>query len=144
MIKSEDEYQAAHRSLMERKTQIAEEELRLKEKGLDAAQRKRALDPWRSFVLQMEEEMEAYERLQRGDIGELVNLHELGRTLVALRIASKITQRELARRLKVDESQVSRWERNEYHGITIEKAAAVLDALGARTKTICEELGMFA
>jgi transcriptional regulator with XRE-family HTH domain len=54
-----------------------------------------------------------------------------------------MTQRELANRLKVDESQISRWERNEYHGITIEKAAAVLDALGARTKTVCEELGMF-
>ena len=78
------------------------------------------------------------------DGGELVNLHELGKSLVALRVASGITQRELARRMRVDESQISRWERNEYHGITIERASAVLDALGARVKTIFEEVGMMA
>ena len=82
--------------------------------------------------------------LKRGEVGELVNLHELGRSLVALRIAAGTTQRELARRLGVDESQISRWERNEYHGITIERASAVLDALGARVRTIFEEIRLFA
>ena len=144
MIRSEDEYQAAHRRLSEMKRQATGEEAKLREMGIDAEGVKRALDPWRSFLLQLEEELEAYEKLKRGEVGELVNLHELGRSLVALRIAAGITQRELAKRLGVDESQISRWERNEYHGITIERASAVLDALGARVRTIFEEIGLFA
>lgn len=46
-----------------------------------------------------------------------------------------MTQRELARRLEVDETAVSRDERNEYHGITVDRARRVLDALGARLVT---------
>jgi len=42
------------------------------------------------------------------------------------------TQRELAEELGVHETQVSRDERNEYHGITVQRAATILDALGAR------------
>jgi len=46
-----------------------------------------------------------------------------------------VTQRELAERLGVHESQVSRDERNEYHGITLERAARVVDALGVEIRT---------
>ena len=54
----------------------------------------------------------------------------LGQLLVSLRIARGLTQRELAERLGVHESLVSRDERNEYHGITLDRAARILDALG--------------
>jgi transcriptional regulator with XRE-family HTH domain len=40
-----------------------------------------------------------------------------------MRIAQGISQRERARRLDVHETQVSRDERNEYFGITLERAA---------------------
>jgi transcriptional regulator with XRE-family HTH domain len=50
--------------------------------------------------------------------------------LIALRIALGLTQRQLAERLGVHESQVSRDERNEYHGVTVERASRLLDALG--------------
>jgi transcriptional regulator with XRE-family HTH domain len=49
---------------------------------------------------------------------------------VALRIANGVTQSELAKRLNVDVSQVSRDERNDYHGISIERAERVVNALG--------------
>ena len=55
--------------------------------------------------------------------------------MVALRIAQGVTQRELARRLGVSESQVSRDERNEYFGITLERATRVVEALGFRLRT---------
>jgi transcriptional regulator with XRE-family HTH domain len=55
--------------------------------------------------------------------------------LIAVRIAQGVSQRELATRLDVHESQVSRDERNEYFGITLERAARVLDALGARLRS---------
>ncbi len=49
-----------------------------------------------------------------------------------------MTQRELARRLSVDEAMVSRDERNEYHGITVDRAKRMLDALGVRLVTRVE------
>ncbi len=135
MIRNEVEYQEVVRRLQEEKKRLTEHEVRLKVSGLDPEGVKRALDPFRSFHLQLEEEVESYERLKRGDLDELMNLHGLGRTLVALRIALGLTQRELAERLDVHESQISRDERNEYHGITVDRATRILDAFGVQLKS---------
>lgn len=139
MIRNEAEYQEAVRRLKEEKDRLLEHQGRLKKSGLKPDELKRALDPLRSFHLQLEEEVESYERLKRGDLGELLNLHGLGRTLVALRIALGLTQRELAERLGVHESQVSRDERNEYHGITVDRASRILDALGVQMTSEFEQ-----
>lgn len=56
-------------------------------------------------------------------------------TLVALRIALGLTQRQLAERLSVNESQISRDERNEYQGVTVDRASRILDALGVTLKS---------
>lgn len=61
-----------------------------------------------------------------------------GQLLITSRIAQGISQRDLARRLDVHESQVSRDERNEYFGITLERAAKILDALSLRLRTHVE------
>jgi transcriptional regulator with XRE-family HTH domain len=58
--------------------------------------------------------------------------------LISLRIAQNISQRELAKRLDVHESQISRDERNEYFGITLERAVKILDALNVRLRTKVE------
>ena len=138
MIRNETEYQEAVRRLTEEKKRLADHQARLRETGLSAAEVKRAIDPLRSFQAQLEEEIECYERLKRGDIDPLLNLHGLGRSLVALRIARGISQRELAERLGVHESQVSRDERNDYHGITVDRATRVLEALKVRMSSSFE------
>lgn len=132
MIRNETEYQEAVRRFKEEKKRLSEHRARLQELGLSAPELKRALEPLVSFQAQLEEEIEAYERLQRGDIPPLLNLQGLGRSLVLLRIARGITQRELAERLGVHESQVSRDERNDYHGVTVERASRVLEALNVQ------------
>ena len=43
--------------------------------------------------------------------------------------SSSGSQRESAKKLGVSEAQVSRDERNEYHGITVDRAQRVLDAM---------------
>jgi transcriptional regulator with XRE-family HTH domain len=50
---------------------------------------------------------------------------------IATRIAGHLTQKELAERLGVSEAQVSRDERNEYHGISVQRAEKILRAMGA-------------
>lgn len=140
MIRNESEYQEAVGRLQAERTRLAEHQARLEATGLGADEVKRVLDPLRSFHLQLEEEVEAYERLRRGDLGDLDNLHGLGRSLVALRIARGWTQRQLAERLVVHESQVSRDERNEYQGITVDRASRILDALGVKLRSSFEVL----
>jgi len=135
MIRNEAEYQEAVRRLTEEKKRLEAHKERLAETGLSTSEVKRALDPLRSFQAQLEEEITCYERLKRGYIDPLLNLSGLGRSLVALRIARGITQRELAERLGVHESQVSRDERNDYHGITVERAERVLCALDVQMKS---------
>ncbi len=138
MIRNETEYQEAVRRFTEEKQRLAAHQERLAEAGLSATELKRALDPLRSFQAQLAEEIESYERLKRGAVDTLLNLHGLGRSLVALRIARGITQRELAQKLGVHESQISRDERNDYHGITVERATRVLEALKVQMKSSFE------
>jgi len=138
MIRNETEYQEASARLAEERSRLAEHRARLKEAGLNDEEIKRVIDQMESFHLQLQEEVESYERLKRGEFEELDNLRGLGHLLISLRIAQGISQRELAKRLDVHESQVSRDERNEYFGITLERAIKILDALNVRLHTKVE------
>jgi DNA-directed RNA polymerase specialized sigma subunit len=129
MIRTDADYQQARARLLDEKKRLSEHEARLKERGLGLVELKRALDPLRSFTLQLDEEVEAYERMQRGSFEPIENLASLGRLLIAARIFRKISQRELAKMLGVHESQVSRDERNEYRSITVERANRILEVL---------------
>ena len=138
MIRNETEYQEASARVADERNRLTEHRARLKETGLSDEEIKRVIDPMESFHLQMKEEVESYERLKRGEFEELENLRGLGHLLISIRIAQGISQRELAKRLNVHESQVSRDERNEYFGITLERAIKVLDALNVRLHTKVE------
>ncbi len=78
------------------------------------------------FYQQLDEERLWYERVLRREFGSVQDLTDIGKILIALRISNRLTQKDLADRLSVDESQVSRDERNEYHGITVERAQRIL------------------
>jgi ribosome-binding protein aMBF1 (putative translation factor) len=138
MIRTETEYQEASARLADERTRLTDHRARLKEAGLGGEEIKRVIDPMESFHLQLKEEVESYERLKRGEFEELENFRGFGHLLISLRIAQGVSQRELARRLNVHESQVSRDERNEYFGITLERAVRILDALSARLHTTVE------
>jgi len=135
MIRNEAEYQEASKRLVEELRRFDEHRSRLKAAGLGEIEIQRVIDPLESFHLQLNEEVEGYERLKRGEFEELENLRGVGHLLITSRIAQGISQRDLARRLGVHETQVSRDERNEYFGITLERAAKILDALNVRLRT---------
>lgn len=138
MIRSESEYKEAVKRVAEEKRRLEEQRKSLKGMGLTPDQVKRAIDPIRSFHLQLEEEVASYERLKRGEFCEVRNLRGVGHLLISLRIARGMSQRDLAAKLGVNESQVSRDERNEYHGITLDRAARILDTLGVELRTTVE------
>lgn len=138
MIRSDKEYREAMDRIARQEARLAAQEAQLKSMGLGAEEVKRALDPMRSFQEQLREEARTYERLKRGQFEEVLNLRGLGQVLVSLRIAQGLTQRQLAARLGVHETQVSRDERNEYHGVTLERAARILEALGVIVRSRVE------
>jgi DNA-binding XRE family transcriptional regulator len=140
MIRNEKEYREAVERIRQEKDRLARQEAELKTMGLGPAEIKRALDPMRSFHEQLEEEVASYERLKRGEFDEVLNLRGLGQLLVSLRIARGLTQRQLAEKLGVHETQVSRDERNEYHGITLERAARILEVLGVEVRSRVERI----
>ncbi len=130
MIRSEKEYTIAKRRLLEDRQFIHEQRSALVEQGLTGQEIERVMEPTLTFHEQLKEEVQWYERVRRRDFDALRNLQGLGRLLIAVRIANGLSQRDLAERLGVSEAQVSRDERNEYHGITADRARKILDALG--------------
>lgn len=138
MIRNETEYQQAVARIDAERKRLATHIAEWKKQGFTPSQVAKLREPIESFHMQFVEEVQSYERLKRGQFSEFENLHGLGQTLIGLRISRGMTQRQLAERLGVHESMVSRDERNEYHGITVERAAGVLDALGVRLVTRVE------
>jgi DNA-binding Xre family transcriptional regulator len=132
MIRNDTEHRKAFERLTAERSRLEGLRQTLEDKGLEGKELKQAMDPLESFHLQLVEEVAAYERLQRGEFSELINFQGLGRLLISLRIYRGLTQRQLAERLGIHESQVSRDERNEYHGITVARASRILEVLGAQ------------
>ena len=138
MIRNESEYQQAVARIEAERGRFEQHGEAWRQQGFTPEQIAKLKEPLESFHMQLVEEVESYERLKRGQFAEFENLHGLGQVLIGLRIARSMTQRQLAERMGVNESMVSRDERNEYHGITVERARRVLDALGVRLVTRVE------
>jgi DNA-binding XRE family transcriptional regulator len=138
MIRNDREYREAGARVRQEKRRLARQRTELKALGLGPQEVKRALDPMRSFHRQLEEEVRGYQKLRRGEVNELLNFDGIGQLLVSLRIARGFTQRKLARRMGVHETQISRDERNEYHGVTVERAGRILEALGVAVRSRVE------
>ncbi|WP_417748606.1 helix-turn-helix domain-containing protein [Rosistilla oblonga] len=139
MIRNEQEYREASERIEAERNRLDAHRKSLSESGLGDTELARAMEPLVSFHKQLREEVAHYENLKRGVFPDLQNLRGLGVLLVSLRIARGITQRELAAKLDVHESQVSRDERNEYHGVTLDRANRILDALDVRLQTTVVE-----
>ncbi|MGI9121923.1 MAG: helix-turn-helix transcriptional regulator [Rubrobacter sp.] len=129
MIRSEKEYREAVERLRQDEEVLALQKEKLEELRLSEEEVRRALEPMLSFRAKLEEEVEWYERVRRRDFGIIRDLSAVGTLLIVLRIANGLSQRELAEKLAVSEAQVSRDERNEYHGITVDRAQRVSDAM---------------
>ena len=135
MIKTEAAYIKALDKLKEDRLFIESQKKALEEMGLTPEQIEKALQPSISFHEQLKEEVVYYERIKRGEFDTVINFHELGKALIAYRIYLGMSQQDLANRLGVTPSQVSRDERNEYYGATIERLQQVMEAMGMVSKT---------
>jgi transcriptional regulator with XRE-family HTH domain len=130
MIRSESEYKQTVNRYREGLEFAEREREQLRSEGFSPEEIDRGVAPTLGFLSEMEWEIDWYERMRRGDFDVVRDLSDTGRLLIGARIAKGWTQRQLASALGVTEAQVSRDERNEYHGIASTRAAAILGILG--------------
>jgi DNA-binding XRE family transcriptional regulator len=131
MIRTGSEYQAALRQIEQDRQTAALQREALADKNLTPEEIERVMEPLISFHLQRVEEAEWYERVRAGNLSPIHDLSAIGQVLIGLRIARNLTQKQLAATLGVSEAVVSRDEKNEYHGVSMERAQRILEALGA-------------
>jgi ribosome-binding protein aMBF1 (putative translation factor) len=86
----------------------------------------------RSQVEELQEQVEAYERLSAGRsrVVVLEAVEDLPNALIRARIAAGMTQEGLARRLGVKPQQVQRYEATEYESASFARIVKVVQALG--------------
>ena len=132
MIRTESEYRRALERLEQDRVHIRAQRAYLETLELDIDGVDRAMQPILSFHKQLEEEMETYEQMRRGELPTLHALSDIGRWLIGVRIARGLSQKELSELLGVSEAQISRDERNEYHGISLERAQTMLNNMGVQ------------
>ena len=131
MIRTDLEYRMSQQRVAQIQEHIERETAELKQQGYGKVEVARGIDPLKFFQGQIQSEIESYERLKRGEFEGAINLRDIGQLLIALRISKGVSQRELAKRLEVSESQVSRDENNEYSGISLQRINRILEALDA-------------
>lgn len=137
MIRTESEYKQTVEQLAGFVSRLQEKTHELREMKLTDEQIERATEADKVFYAQLDEEVKCYEHLCQGNAKELnkfAELRDMGKLLIALRIFRGLKQSDLAARLGVDPSQISRDERNEYHGITLQRVSKIIDALDVRLK----------
>jgi DNA-directed RNA polymerase specialized sigma subunit len=143
MIKNENAYKRTLAMLNQQEELIQSEINRFRELNLSEKQIEVALEPLNTYYDQLEKDIEEYQNLIDGRFPPMKNLPDIGRALIYLRIYKGITQSELAARLNVAVSSVSRDESNEYYGSRFEKIVSVFEALGV-TPTLYFDLGIDA
>jgi plasmid maintenance system antidote protein VapI len=134
VLRTEKEYQLAKKQLSKVAELLAAQREKFKDEGFSPEEIDNLIAPSLTFAKQSQEEVDFYEQLLKGEIPPASAFIASGQLLIALRIAKGITQRDLANRLGVSEAIVSRDERNEYHGVTMEKAQRIVEALGGRVE----------
>lgn len=133
MIRTKREYEISLMKLKQNDEAISKQKAQLENMNLAEADMGLILSPMLNFRNQLKKEMETYERIKAQDwdlILSLADFHNMGRFLIALRIAFGLTQKELADLLDVTEAQISKDERNEYHGVSFEKVGRIMEIFG--------------
>ncbi|MDP2857267.1 MAG: helix-turn-helix transcriptional regulator [Bacillota bacterium] len=89
-----------------------------------------------SQLADLQAELAEYEALRSGDhpIPALESFVELPKALIQGRIASGLSQKQLAERLGIKEQQIQRYEATEYASASLSRVRQVVEALGMKLK----------
>jgi HTH-type transcriptional regulator / antitoxin HipB len=134
MIKNEREYRITKAHLAGFEEGLVANDNREFPPNVDPGMKKLMHDAIASEIDVLRAQIDHYEQLHEGRITgrEITSLHELPVALIEARIAARLTQRQLAKRIGVAEQQVQRWEANDYSGVGVHRLQEIADALGVQ------------
>ncbi len=132
MIKNERQYRITKAQAQKFAQALAEMQANpAASEALHPLLRKAEQDALRSQWESLQSELQDYEALLAGrqQSFQLESFDELPRTLIKARIASGLSQRELAVRLGLKEQQIQRYEATEYASASMARVSAIIQAL---------------
>jgi transcriptional regulator with XRE-family HTH domain len=130
MIRTEQEYRRVKALIEEEERLIQEEVKKMENAGFTEKQINISVGMAKVLLHNRKREVEEYEQVITGNFDPYTcSLDLIGRHLIKLRIWRGLSQTDLANKLGVKQTQVSRDERDEYSGASIHKIKQVLKAL---------------
>lgn len=130
MIKNLNELKATQQKLTEFQNSL--KKLDEYNGDIDSIQVQIQKDSIKSFIEEFENEIREFENLKRGDACyiSLNDIHKLHEVLIKARIAFRMSQEELAKKIGTSQQQLQRWESGNYESITWSTMLDVIDTLG--------------
>lgn len=130
MIKTEQAYLHAKKIIKEFEDTYEEKKQQLQAEGWTDEQIDLGLSPSEHMIENLKREVKEYGDIKQGLFDKTITFSNIGIRLIQFRIFKKVSQSVLAKRLGVTPALISRDERNNYSGITFDKAKRILNALG--------------
>lgn len=129
MITNERQLQIARRDIERFQAALAGD---MAEADIDPAILQAQRDAAEAQARELLSDIDDYLRLRGGGVRtfRITELSELPRALISCRIASGMTQKDLADRLSLKEQQIQRYETQGYQGASFSRIADVADAVG--------------
>ena len=136
MIKNERQYRLTKAQAQKFELALAEVLSQTPPAGMSPILHKAQLDALQSQLTDLRREIDEYEALRTGRAAVSVagSFDDLPMALIRARIASGLSQKELAERLGVKEQQVQRYEATEYSSASLARVRAVISALGVNVR----------
>lgn len=92
------------------------------------------------LITRLKQEIAEYEELKSGTVNglQIEDINDLPIALIKARIASGMTQKELAEKIGTQEQQIQRYEADRYAAISFERMMKIAEALGISLKGTVE------
>ena len=129
MIKNERQYKITRSRADEVRNTVTELERAPLPEGLQPEMREMQLDALRGTLGDMVAELAEYDSLHDATLIEATGIAQLPTALIRARIASGLTQHQLAERVGLQEQAVQRYEANDYSGVSFSRLVEIADAL---------------
>jgi len=136
VIKNERQYRITKTQAEKFETAIREMENAPPKKGVPSKLRQAQVDALRSQWTELQEQIKEYELLRSGKrrVLQLDSFADLPRALIQARIASGMSQEDLAERLGTKPQQVQRYEATDYLGASLSRVSEVVRVLGIQVQ----------
>lgn len=136
MIKNEREYRITKAQAKKFEHALSELVASGGDSRLDPLLQKAEREAVQSQLEDLQEQISEYEALRSGKrtVISLDSLEELPQALIQARIASGLTQRELAEKLGLKEQQIQRYEATEYASADLARLSEIARALKIRVR----------